>query len=420
MSALSVAQLRQLFDSLANDYEALSETKAKLEGDCTRLRTFIETQVSQIQDLTNEFEKLRQECATRGIDLGAPLQRESQIQEDNADPDWKVVPLIPESQIQHPVMVSLVAEIVDISWVCATAFSPDGQCLAIGSDKALRIYNLEDNAFTYQPNIDDGESTASNNIRSIAWTNDSKTVICGFEDGKIRLFSVVDEQLVGTVDVSNQEVSQVCVPASNSMCAVVSRDGMLSLFSMPDFKLIKTMQSKSSEGIASSVAISPSERLIAVGYADGSVALWEATNHNQLLTKEVHEQDVYAMAFVPGDGPERLVTGSIDSCIKIWEIEGSGDGVSDMKLRTTLQGHKSYVVALAVDPTGEWLLSGSKDMTAQLSSISSGTMVYSVNAHTDSVIAVAFNPNGQTFCTGSGDHLAKIWSIQPEDVDDAQ
>jgi WD40 repeat protein len=109
------------------------------------------------------------------------------------------------------------------------------------------------------------------------------------------------------------------------------------------------------------------------------------------------------------------VTASLDATVKIWDILPRDDGVG-LELVKSLDGHSSYVLSLAVDPAGDLILSGSKDLTACISSISAGAMLYRVKGHTNSIITVAYNSTGTMFCTGSGDQTVKVWSVAPEDA----
>lgn len=426
MSYYTGQQLRGLFDSLASQYEMLVENRTKLESDCAKLREYIDAQVTQIEQLNSELEKLRDDFLLKQQELGnAGFNGETQAPEQAAEEsewqDCNVETLIPPDQIEHPLHITPLAEIVDVSVVCSTAFSPDGSCLAIGSDKTLRVYDINNNDFVFQPNLDDGEE-ASNHIRSIVWTRDSHTLICGGEDGKIRVFALQPEQkLVHEIEVGNGEVFQIAISTNNEFFAATSGDGTLTLFNTSDFSEICALAMESEEKIvATSLAISPDDKMIAVGYSDSNVALWDADTHTLLFVTNCHDNGVYAVKFIPKKTPEdklRLVTASLDNTVKIWDFETGADGQMSLSMWKKLDRHTSFVLSLALDPQNEWLLSGSKDLTAKLSSVSKGTMVYNVKGHTNSIITVAFSPNGDMFCTGSGDNSVKIWSVTPEETE---
>lgn len=425
---MSVRELRELFERLASQYEYLSDNRTKLEGDCAKLREYIDSQVQQIQSLNADFEKLRLDYVQRRGQIDARLALESEARrppapispaipaEDPPEQDWEVELIIPPEKIDNPLIISLLAEILDVSVVCSTAFSPDGACLAIGSDKTLRVYNIEKDSFLFEHTLDDADQSQTNHIRSIAWAADSKTLLCGGEDGKLRVFGIgTDSGTLRKLDVSDGEVFQVAISNDNSYFAAASGDGVVSLFRLGDFELIGRMQRDAEIGplVATSVAISPDDRLVAVGYGDLYVGLWDFATRRLICETRCHTLGVYAVKFVPNS--RRLVTASLDATVKIWDVVPRDDGVS-LELYKSLEGHSSYVLSLAVDPTGDLILSGSKDLTACVSSISAGAMLYRVKGHTNSIITVAYNPNGTMFCTGSGDQAVKVWSVMPEDA----
>lgn len=432
MSFLSVMQLRDMRDSLVSQYKTLAEEKEKLESDCKKLRDAIGHEVEKIKSLSGEFEKLRQEYAAKRGDIGTGHQ---QIEFDQAQntarapapasdeveaQDWEFTPLVPPDAIEHPLIVNLLAEIVDSSVICAIDFSPDGTGLAIGSDKTLRVYDIDNDKFLFEHNLQDSDVQATNHIRSICWTNDSKNVICGGEDGKVRVFSMVEKALVHVFEAGSGEVFQVCLSSDNSLLAVVSGKDALSLFRREDYSLICTMRREVDEGpVATALAMCPDDKIIAVGYSDSCLGLWDVQTHKVLAMMTCHDGGVYAVKWAPSPSPDRyrLVTASVDNSVKIWDVVKNEDKL-ELVLWKSMDGHSSYVLSLAIDPKGEWLLSGSKDLTARLSWLATGTMIYSIKAHLNSVITVAFSPKGNIFCTGSGDETVKIWSMTPEETEE--
>ena len=447
---------RNILDSISNEYEVLLESKTKLEADCQKLNDFIEIQIQQIQQLNMDFQKLKHEFALRQEQYSpkqmiAPpqtmlppvppvpqaieeQQQQQQIQqqqaqmppppppqqqpaEESAENNWEIVPLIPNVQSD----ISLLAEIVDVSVICSTAFSPDNTSLAIGSNKTLRVYNINDDQFLLQFVIE-GPEEVSNHIRTVSWTPDSRFIIAGGEDHNIRIFDMGNKgNLIATFEAGEGEVFQLECSRSGNFFVAVTGDGALTVWDLshdPAKRYTKLWQVKRETNdpnhkiIATSLSLSHNDRFVAVGYDDNYVAIWDLEAHSCAFSSETHTQGVYAIKFIPGD--QKLATASLDSTVKLWNIRYTEKGI-ELELWRTLTGHTNYALCLAVDPTGKWLISGSKDLTAILTSLDKGEMVFAVKSHSNSIITVAFNSNGTMFATGSGDKSIKIWQfLAPE------
>jgi WD40 repeat protein len=160
-------------------------------------------------------------------------------------------------------------EILDVSVICSTAFSPNCACLAIGAYKILRVYIIDIDKFIFGCPLSDSDGKASNHIPSITWTNDNEGVLCGCEDGKVRILSVTQGALVHAIEVGTGEVFQVALSTSNGYFVAAAGDGVLSLYELSSLDLLRNLQRETDALIvAISTAISPDDRYIAVGYSD--------------------------------------------------------------------------------------------------------------------------------------------------------
>jgi glucose repression regulatory protein TUP1 len=122
------------------------------------------------------------------------------------------------------------------------------------------------------------------------------------------------------------------------------------------------------------VAMSPNGRFVAAGSLDKSVRIWD-TQSGVLVERtegeQGHKDSVYSVAFSP-DGVY-LVSGSLDKTIRMWELNNRG-GYQPGNIQTqarggkcvkVFEGHKDFVLSVALTPDGQWVMSGSKDRGVQ-------------------------------------------------------
>ena len=221
--------------------------------------------------------------------------------------------------------------------------------------------------------------------------------------------------IISTFEAGKGEVLQLQCSRSGAFFVTVTGDGVLTMWDLanPGAKLwsVKRENDPNRKIIATSLSLSHDDRYVAVGYDDKYVAIWDLETRQCVFSKEMHLNGVYAVKFIPGD--TKLATASLDCTIKLWNLHYTEKGI-ECELWKSLTGHTDFALCLAVDPTGKWLLSGSKDEHAILTSLETGEMMYLLKAHTNSIITVSFSPNGTMFATGSGDKSIKIWQFQNE------
>ena len=167
------------------------------------------------------------------------------------------------------------------------------------------------------------------------------------------------------------------------------------------------------------VAISPDNRFLAAGSLDKSVRVWDLQTGDLLERLEEgngnngHLDSVYSVAFSPSS--KELVSGSLDKTIRMWELQPHYGGVRQGqpkggKCIRVFEGHRDFVLSVALSPDGAWVMSGSKDRGVQFWDPNTGEAQLMLQGHKNSVISVAPSPvRGGLFATGSGDMRARVW-----------
>ncbi|MCT7984344.1 hypothetical protein NG796_13655 [Laspinema sp. A4] len=120
-----------------------------------------------------------------------------------------------------------------------------------------------------------------------------------------------------------------------------------------------------------------------------------------------HQKAVRTLAIDP-DG-NFLVSGSNDKTVKIWEI-------STGNLIKTGIGHTGSAIALAISPNGELFASGSGDNTIKLWELKTGKLRFTLRGHTGWVNALAFHPKGNMLVSGGADKTIALWNLDTQEL----
>ncbi|KAH8797325.1 WD40-repeat-containing domain protein [Flagelloscypha sp. PMI_526] len=116
-----------------------------------------------------------------------------------------------------------------------------------------------------------------------------------------------------------------------------------------------------------------------------------------------HTDAVFSAAFSPSG--EKIVSGSRDRTVCIWDAE------SGRKLRQ-LNGHADCVYSAAFSSDGKRIVSGSDDRTIRVWDVESGEELRQLNGHSKGVRSTAFSPDGKYIVSGSNDGTVRIWDSE--------
>ncbi|MFD9096963.1 NB-ARC domain-containing protein [Streptomyces collinus] len=127
---------------------------------------------------------------------------------------------------------------------------------------------------------------------------------------------------------------------------------------------------------------------------------WELSQLLDTPHTAAAERAVYQVAFFPDGG--RFVTAGPDHDVTLYLSDGSTAPV-------VLKGHTSRVLAVTVEPRGQWLASGDAGGNVHLWT-STGELIRSFQAHDKAITALLAGPAGAWLATGSVDNSLAVWN----------
>ncbi len=149
-----------------------------------------------------------------------------------------------------------------------------------------------------------------------------------------------------------------------------------------------------------SVAFAPDGKTLATGSNDKTVKLWDAETGQPIRDLPMTGARVASVVFTR-DGTSLL--GASGPNILVWDANAG-------TLSRTITGHEKPVQALALDQTGELLISASHDGTVRTWNWRTGEPRQTMR-HGGRVFAVAVSTNGKTMVSGGDDGNIKIWDL---------
>ena len=150
-----------------------------------------------------------------------------------------------------------------------------------------------------------------------------------------------------------------------------------------------------------SVAFHPYEFVLASGSFDRTILIWNLTTGNVMHNFTGHTSSIWSLDFNP-DGTY-LASGSGDSTVRIWNYTSSTSFLN-------FTGHTEAVRSVHFLPNG-LLASGSYDDSILFWNLTSGTLDTILSNNTDNILALASNPTGTTMVSGSQDYLLEFWDL---------
>ncbi|EMS54921.1 Notchless protein-like protein [Triticum urartu] len=328
--------------------------------------------------------------------------------------------------------------------VLAVSFSPDGRCLASGSgDTTVRFWDLSTQTPLYTC------KGHKNWVLCIAWSPDGKHLVSGSKSGELILWDPKTGNQLGTpltghrkwITAVSWEPVHLQSPSRRFVSA--SKDGDARIW---DITTKKCVISLSGHTNAVTCVKWGGDGLIYTGSEDCLIKVWETTQGKLVKTLQGHGHWVNSLALsteyvlrtgaydhtgktfsspeemkeaalaryekMRGNAPERLVSGSDDFTMFLWEPTIS----KQPKARMT--GHQKVVNHVYFSPDGQWLASASFDKSVKLWNGITGKFVAAFRGHVADVYQISWSADSRLLLSGSKDSTLKSRE-EDEDEDSA-
>jgi WD40 repeat protein len=302
--------------------------------------------------------------------------------------------------------------------VTSIAFSPDGKTIASGSlDKTIRLWNVNTDKATVATHLDEIYSVAfspdGNEIYSVAFSPDGKVLADASgntERSYINLLNMNTGEVISklTDDYSGRLV--IFHPYSKILAYVTPNGSLTSYIRLRDVNKREVVSSIYVDAVSvPSIAFSPDGDKIASSTDLGFIELWNVNTGKRIFLLDGRSGNynvssrVSSVVFSP-DG-NTLASGSWDNTIHLWSV-------STGKTISTISDHSDKVTSVAFSPDGKILASGSADKSIRLRKADTGEIIFTLSGHTATVTSIAFSPDGKLLASGSADKTIKIWEVR--------
>jgi eukaryotic-like serine/threonine-protein kinase len=283
--------------------------------------------------------------------------------------------------------------------VAAHAFSPDGQWLAaVGGEHAVRLWRLQE---LFEP---DAFSPCANcQVHALALAPDGQRLAIGSDraqTAQLQLWDLTTQRQLSAFQTRTaSRFDKLAFAPAGAWLAAAKDDLHPALFALPGLQPVRRLSGHSGFAVLG-LALSPTGQTVATGGEDHLIRLWDTTQEAAPRLLQGHQNYVTCLDYSP-DG-RRLVSGSFDRTLKLW------DSTSGQVLRT-LSGHTDPILTVRFSPGGDRLVSGGMDRLVKLWDAATGQLLATRDEHAGDVLAAAFHPAGSRFATASADRTVRLW-----------
>jgi len=268
-----------------------------------------------------------------------------------------------------------------------------------GSGPILAHYSLESGELLHEWHKD-----YYSHARSLELSPDGERLLAGTRHSAQEWDVETYEMLGKFSGHSGHAVTSVAYCQDPDELLTGSRDGSIRRWNRHDEKVL--LRWWPHEGHVTRIKVSPDGKW-ALSYGGGLVDERSIEDGTPRIDWERHSGAVPAVAAQPGG--DLVVSGSTDETLRVWDPD-SGESL------LTIDGANLGAWAVAVSPDGERVAAGCKDGVVREFSMTDGSLLRELTGHLGYVRAVAYTPSGSHLLSSAGDGTIRAWGASDKPV----
>ncbi|EYC06821.1 hypothetical protein Y032_0073g722 [Ancylostoma ceylanicum] len=240
----------------------------------------------------------------------------------------------------------------------------------------------------------------------IQWTPEGKRLITGASTGEFTLWNGTAFNFETILQAHDSAIRAMTWSHNEQWLVSADHEGFIKYW-QPNMNNVHMYQAHKDEPVRG-LSFAPTDIKLASASDDGTVRIWDFARCIEERAMRGHGSEVRCVAWHPSKG--MIATGSRDSQqpVKLWDPR-TGDCL------TTLQDHKSSVMAVDWNRNGNWLLTAGRDHLVKLYDIRCMKEMFSYKGHKKEVTAIAWHPVHEgLFVSGGGDGSIAYWLVENE------
>jgi len=240
---------------------------------------------------------------------------------------------------------------------------------------------------------------------SVSFSQNSKTVAMGVEDGTVRLWDLATKTVTSALPAHRGVVWSARFAPGGDWFATAGDDGLIKVWKPGESDPFKTFAHPNA---VRGLALGHDNKTLYAGGREGGLRVWsldaEPGEDGKTIKPVIEAQvpgAIYAVAISPHD--ETLATAGSDKVVRLWSAK-------TLSPKLPLEGHAGPVYGLSFHPDGRHLASVGWDHTVRIWDIGSGQLHKSWEGHSGDIWGVAYSPDGTKLATGGHDGAVKLWN----------